>query len=102
MASVCEDMSLVVEEAWPSLDYAKVNTVVMNMFGLADTGIAKFAEQMGRELSLDYLEPGTLKMIEHAKKLSLADYSARKGTTWIPMNSGKTISGFFSIWDCLT
>jgi amidase len=73
VVSVCEDMNLLVEEASPSLDYAKVNTVVMNMFGLADRATATFAEQMGRELNLDHLEPATLKMIERAKRLSLAE-----------------------------
>ena len=73
VASVCEDMNLVVEEASPSLDFAKINSAVMNMFGLADRGIARFAEEMGRELSLDCLEPGTLKMIERARKLSLEE-----------------------------
>jgi amidase len=73
VASVCEDMNLLVEEVSPLLDYAKINSVVMNVFGLADRGMARFAEQMGRELSLDYLEPGTLKMIERAEKLSLGE-----------------------------
>ena len=45
----------------------------MNIFGLADAGIAKMAEAMGRELSHDYLEPGTLKMIERARNLTILE-----------------------------
>ncbi len=73
VASVCEEMGHDVEEASPKLDFEKVNTVVMNVFGLADAAIAKFAEAMGREISSDYLEPGTLKMIERANNLALAE-----------------------------
>lgn len=73
VASVCKDMGHVVEQASPSLDYLKVNKVVMNIFGMADIQLADFAEAMGREISLDYLEPATLKMIEHAKNLTLAE-----------------------------
>ncbi len=76
VVSVCKDMGHIVENASPALDYVKVNTVVMNMFGMANVGIAKFAETMGREISLDYLEPATLKMIEHAKNLTLAEVMA--------------------------
>ncbi|CAB1056516.1 hypothetical protein D1BOALGB6SA_1253 [Olavius sp. associated proteobacterium Delta 1] len=73
VASVCEKMGHAVEADSPALDFVKVNTVVMNVFGLADAGIAKFAESMGRELNLDYLEPGTLKMIERARSLTIAE-----------------------------
>ena len=73
VASVCEDMGHSIEAASPALDFVKVNTVVMNVFGLADAGIAKTAESMGRNLSLDYLEPGTLKMIERARNLTLPE-----------------------------
>jgi amidase len=45
----------------------------MNVFGLADAGLARIAESMGRELSLDYLEPGTLKMINRARELTIAE-----------------------------
>jgi amidase len=73
VASVCEDMGHSIEKASPALDFVKVNTVVMNVFGLADAGIAITAESMGRELSLDYLGPGTLKMIERARNLTLPE-----------------------------
>jgi amidase len=70
-ASVCRDMGHAVEADSPKLDFEKVNTVLMNIFGLSDVGLAKFAESIGRTLSLDYLEPGTLKMIERARHLTL-------------------------------
>jgi amidase len=73
VASVCEQMGHAVENDAPELDFEKVNSVVMNVFGLADAGLARFAESMGRELSLDYLEPGTLKMINRARELTIAD-----------------------------
>jgi len=73
VASVCEDMGHKVEADSPPLDFAKVNTAVMNGFGLSDADLAKDALSMGRELSLDYLEPGTLKMIERAKNLTIAE-----------------------------
>ncbi len=73
VASVCKDMGHLVEEASPLIDYEKVNTVVMNIFGLADARIADIAKTMGREISLDYLEPATLKMIERAKNLTLSE-----------------------------
>ena len=73
VASACEEMGHAVEAESPTLDFVKVNTSVMNAFGLADAGIAEDAESMGRELSLDYLEPGTLKMIERAKNLTIAE-----------------------------
>jgi len=73
VACVCEEMGHVVEEDSPKLDFEKVNTVVMNVFGLADAGIAELAEAMGREISSAYLEPGTLKMIERANHLTLAE-----------------------------
>jgi amidase len=70
-ASVCLDMGHSVEKDSPQLDFEKVNTVLMNVFGLSDFGLAKFAESIGKTLSLDYLEPGTLKMIERARNLTL-------------------------------
>ncbi len=73
VASACEEMGHVVEEASPEVDFEKVNTAVMNAFGMADAGISKQAEAMGRKISADYLEPCTLKMIEHARNLSLAE-----------------------------
>jgi amidase len=73
VASVCEDMGHSVEMDSPELDFEEVNTVVMNVFGLADVGLAKIAREMGREISPDYLEPGTLKMIKRAEALSVAD-----------------------------
>lgn len=73
VASVCEEMGHTVETDAPSLDFEKVNSVVMNVFGLADAGLAKIAEAMGRELSLEYLEPGTLKMIRRANELTIAE-----------------------------
>jgi amidase len=73
VASVCEDMGYVVEEASPVLDFNSVNTAVMNMFGLADAHLAKLAVKMGKRLSLDLLEPASLKMIERANLLTLAD-----------------------------
>jgi amidase len=73
VAFVCEDMGHKVEADSPPLDFVKVNTAVMNSFGLSDAGLAKDAEAMGRELSLDYLEPVTLKMIERAKNLTIAE-----------------------------
>jgi amidase len=73
VASVCEEMGHDVEEVSPELDFEKVNLVVMNVFGLADAGIAELAEAMGREISSDYLEPCTLKMIERARNLTLAE-----------------------------
>jgi amidase len=60
-----------VEEDSPQLDFRKVNSVLMNVFGLSDAGLAKFAESRGKTLSLDYLEPGTLKMVERARNLTL-------------------------------
>lgn len=73
VASVCLEMGHSVEADSPPLDFEKVNTVVMNVFGLSDAGIAEMAETMGRELSLDYLEPGTLKMIERARSLTILE-----------------------------
>jgi amidase len=73
VASVCEEMGHVVEEAAPKLDFKKVNTVVMNIFGLADANISKVAETMGRKINSDYLEPGTLKLIEYANRLTLKE-----------------------------
>ncbi len=73
VASVCEEMGHSVESDAPQLDFEKVNWVVMNVFGLADAGLAKFAESMGRELNLNYLEPGTLKMINRARELTIAE-----------------------------
>ncbi len=73
VASVCQEMGHSVEADSPQLDFIKVNTVLMNVFGLSDVGLAKFAEDMGRELSLDYLEPGTLKMIVRARNLTLEE-----------------------------
>jgi amidase len=73
VASVCEDMGHSVEMDSPELYFEEVNTVVMNVFGLADVGLAKIARKMGREITPDYLEPGTLKMIKRAEALSVAD-----------------------------
>jgi len=73
VASVCEEMSHDLAVDSPALDFAKVNTAVMNAFGLADADLAEDAESLGRELSLDYLEPGTLKMIERAQNLTIAE-----------------------------
>jgi amidase len=73
VASVCQEMGHSVEADSPQLDFIKVNTVLMNVFGLSDVGLAKFAEDMGKELSLDYLEPGTLKMIVRARNLTLEE-----------------------------
>ena len=73
IASVCEDMGHKVAADSPPLDFVKVNTAVMNGFGLSDADLAKDAQSMGRELSLDYLEPGTLKMIERAKNLTITE-----------------------------
>ena len=73
VTAVCEEMGHSVESDSPKVNFEKVNSVVMNVFGLADAGLAKIAESMGRELSLDYLEPGTLKMIERAKELTIAE-----------------------------
>jgi amidase len=70
-AAVCLDMGHSVEEDSPQLDFRKVNSVLMNVFGLSDAGLAKFAESRGKTLSLDYLEPGTLKMVERARNLTL-------------------------------
>jgi len=70
-ASVCQEMGHAVDADSPQLDFIKVNTVLMNVFGLSDVGLAKFAEDLGKELSLDYLEPGTLKMILRARNLTL-------------------------------
>jgi amidase len=70
-AAVCQEMGHSVEADSPRLDFIKVNTVLMNVFGLSDVGLAKVAEDMGKELSLDYLEPGTLKMILRARNLTL-------------------------------
>jgi amidase len=71
VASICQEMGHRVEADSPRLDFIKVNTVLMNIFGLSDVGLAKLAEDMGKELSLDYLEPGTLKMILRARNLTL-------------------------------
>ncbi len=139
-AAVCEAMGHDLSADSPALDYAKVNTAVMNAFGLADAGLADEAESLGRALNPDYLEPGTLKMIERAQNLTIAEAmnsfeimrqtryivgqffqkydllitpslsilpqpmgnSARNGTIWSPMSSGKMISGYFSTWDCST
>ena len=98
VASVCEDMNLLVEKASPSLDYAKVNSAVMNMFGLADAGLARFAKQMGRELSSDYLEPGTLKMIEHARNLSLEEVL---GSFEVMRHTRLAVDRFFQDYDVL-
>jgi amidase len=73
VAAICEEMGHSVESDAPKVNFEKVNSVVMNVFGLSDAGLAKIAEPMGRELSLDYLEPGTLKMIERAKELTIAE-----------------------------
>ena len=73
VASVCEEMGHSVESDAPQLDFEKVNSVVMNVFGLADAGLAKSAELMGRAINLDYLEPGTLKMINRARELTIAE-----------------------------
>jgi amidase len=73
VATVCEEMGHAVEQASPELDFEKVNVAVMHAFGLADVGITKFAEAMGREISSEYLEPCTLKMIQHARDLSVQD-----------------------------
>ena len=73
VASVCEEMGHVVEEASPEVDFEKVNVAVMHAFGMADAGISKFAEAIGRKISADYLEPCTLKMIQHARNLSVED-----------------------------
>ncbi len=72
-ASVCQAMGHSVQADSPQLDFIKVNTVLMNIFGLSDVGLAKVAEDLGKELSLDYLEPGTLKMIVRARNLTLAE-----------------------------
>ncbi|UCD79659.1 MAG: hypothetical protein JSW26_30440 [Desulfobacterales bacterium] len=72
-ASVCQEMGHRVEFDSPQLDFRKVNTVLMNIFGLSDVGLAKFAEETGKEVSLDYLEPGTLKMVERARNLTLEE-----------------------------
>ncbi len=73
VAVKCEELGHRVEAAFPSLDFEKINTVLMNVFGLADAGIAEYAEARGRKLSLDYLEPATLKMIERARNLTLTE-----------------------------
>ncbi len=73
VAHICEDMGHSVDVDAPSLDFEKINSVVMNVFGLADAGLAKFAESTGRELNLNYLEPGSLKMIHRARELTIAE-----------------------------
>ena len=71
VASACQEMGHSVEADSPQLDFVRVNAVLMNVFGLSDVGLAKLAEDLGKELSLDYLEPGTLKMILRARNLTL-------------------------------
>jgi amidase len=98
VASVCKDMGHFVERASPSLDYEKVNRVVMNMFGMADARIADLAEAMGREISLDYLEPATLKMIKRAKKLTLSEVMA---SFEVMRETRLTVGQFFKDHDLL-
>ena len=57
VASVCEEMGHIVEEASPDADFEKVNAAVMIAFGMAETGISELAAAMGRKISADYLEP---------------------------------------------
>jgi len=98
VASVCEEMGHDVEAKAPALDFVKVNTAVMNAFGLADAGLAEDAEDMGRELNLDYLEPGTLKMIERAKNLTIAEaMESFKTMRWARFIVGQ----FFQNYDLL-
>jgi amidase len=98
VAAVCEEMGHAVEADSPALDFIKINTVVMNVFGLADAGIAKIAESMGRDLSLDYLEPGTLKMIERARTLTIAEAM----DSFAVMRQARFIVGqFFQKYDVL-
>jgi len=73
VAAVCEDMGHDVAADSPALDFVRVNTAVMNAFGLADADLAEDAEALGRALSPDYLEPGTLKMIKRAQNLTIAE-----------------------------
>jgi amidase len=97
-ASVCEEMGHRVEVESPPLDFVKVNTAVMNAFGLADADLAEDAEDMGRELSLDYLEPGTLKMIERARNLTITEAMESFET----MRQARFIVGqFFQKYDLL-
>ena len=98
VAAVCEDMGHDVEINSPPLDFVKVNSAVMNAFGLADAGIAEDAKFMGRELSLEYLEPGTLKMIERAQHLTIAEAMA----SFEIMRQARYIVGrFFQKYDLL-
>ena len=46
VASLGEQMGHAVEVDSPALDSLAINNVVMNVFGLADPGIAKIAESM--------------------------------------------------------
>ena len=73
VALACEEMGCQVKKTSPLLDFEQVNKAVMTGFGLADVGIVNFAGVMGREISSDYLEPCTLKMIERARRLTLTE-----------------------------
>lgn len=98
VAALCVEMGHVVEEDSPALDFEKVNTVVMNIFGMADAGIAKRAEEMGKELSLDYLEPATLKMVERARNLSIAEVME---SFEVMRKTRLTVGQFFQNYDIL-
>ena len=98
VASVCREMGHVVEEASPAVDHKKVNKAVMDMFSLADTGLAEHAEAMGRAINSDYLEPVSLKMIERTKTLSLSEVME---TFEVMRHTRLAVGQFFRNYDLL-
>jgi amidase len=97
-AAVCLDMGHGVEADSPQIDFERVKTVLMNIFGLSDVGLAKFADSTGKALSLDYLEPGTMRMIERARNLNLEEvmdsFEAMRQTRFV-------VGQFFEKYDLL-
>jgi len=98
VALVCEEMGHAVAADSPKLDFTQVHKAVMNAFGLADADLAGVAEAMGRKLSLDYLEPGTLKMIERARNLTIGEAME---SFEIMRRARFTVGQFFKKYDVL-
>jgi amidase len=98
VVSLCEDMGHHIVEDSPVFDNDKINRVAMNMFAVADMALAEQAEELGRSISPEYLEPGSLKMIEMASRLSLQEavesFETMRHVRW-------SVGKFFEDYDLL-
>ena len=99
VAAILEGAGHIIEEAAPPIDYEAYLQVFKRIWVIDISAMLDYeAEQMGREVSLDTVEPMTLKMYEAGKNTTAAE---RLGISGFMSATSRQLGAFYEDYDLL-